>query len=204
MIDINKLWYEKTENLSGMVKRIARGDDDFYQEGILGIRDGLLRDPYATDSYLLQAARFAMNNYNNRGKSVDNGSKHPVTKTLLDGTVKTYKKDMQSIHMDKLVSEFGLEFPYQSYPPEVLALDKICAEKFYGLLEKDEAEFVDACMLKRNGDFSERNTMRELGKSPSEYHRIKGSAYQKFTRAFGTDEQIETLDERYLQISGKL
>jgi len=62
-IDINRLWSEKTEKLSDKIKAISRGDDDFYQEGVLGVRDGLLRDPAATNSYLLQAAKFAMNNY---------------------------------------------------------------------------------------------------------------------------------------------
>ena len=195
MIDINQLWTEKAEKLSDRVKAIARGDEDFYQEGILGIRDGLLRDPSATDSYLLQAAKFAMNNYRNRGKSVDNGSRHPTTKKLLDGTVKTYRKAMVPIYIDKLVTEFQLEFPDHSYPPDTLALDKVCAEKFYGLLDMDEAQLVDACTETRNGDFSNRKTISKLGISSAEYYRIKGSAYQKFTRAFGTDEQVEKLDE---------
>ena len=195
MIDINKLWNEKTENLSGMVKRIARGDDDFYQQGMLGIRDGLLKDPYATDSFLLESAKFAMFNYRNKGKSVDNGSKHPVTKTLLDGTVKTYKKDMTPIYIDRLVSGFRSEFPASSYLPDVLAIDRICAENFYRTLDKEEAEFIDAYTTTRNGDFSDRKTMQKLGIGYAEYGRIKASAYQKFIYAFGTDEQIERLHE---------
>ena len=190
-IDINKLWTEKAEKLSDRVKAIARGDDDFYQEGIVGIRAGLLRDPYATDSYLLQAARFAMNNYRNRERSVDNGSRHPTTKKLLDGTVKTYRKDMIPVYIDKLVSNFQLEFPDSSYLPDILALDKICAERFYGSLDKKEAEFIDACMLTRNGDFSDRKTMKELGMDRAKYNAIKRSAYGKFIYAFGADEDVE-------------
>ena len=195
MIDINKLWTEKTERLSDKVRAISRGDEDFYQEGIIGIRDGLLRDPYATDSYLLQAAKFAMNNYRNRGRSVDNGSRHATTKKLLDGTVRTYRKDMRPVYIDQLVSSFQLEFPDHSFPPDILAVDKICAEKFYGLLEKEEAEFIDACMMTRNGDFSDRKTMLKLGIGYAEYNRIKQSAYHKFLQTFGTDEQIQRLDE---------
>jgi len=194
-LDMNKLWTEKTSNLSDKVKAISRGDEDFYQEGILGIRDGLLRDPGATDSYLLQAAKFAMNNYGNRGKSVDNGSKHGVTKKLLDGTVRTYRKNMVPIHIDKLVSGSQLEFPYHSYPPDILAIDKICAEKFYLMLDNEETELIDACMMTRNGDFSDRKTMQKLKISGSEYYRIKQSTYHKFIRTFGTDEQIERLGE---------
>ena len=197
-IDINTLWGEKTETLSVKVKAIARGDDDFYQQGILGIREGLLRDSGATDSYLLQAARYSMTNYKNKGKSVDNGSKSTYTRKLLDGTVKSYKKDMTPIYIDRLVSDFRIEFPDSSYLPDVLAIDKICAEKFYKSLDKKEAEFIDACMLTRNGDFSDRKTMLKLGISTPEYHRIKSSAYQKFIRAFGTDEQVERLDQRVM------
>ncbi len=193
-IDINKLWAEKTETLSGKVKAIARGDDDFYQQGILGIREGLLRDAGATDPYLLQAARYSMTNYRNRGKSVDNGSKHTYTRKLLDGTVRKYRKSMAPVYIDEFVSGFRLEFPDSSYLPDVLALDRICAEKFYESLDANEAGFIDACMFTRNGHFSHRKTMEKLGINHAQYHRVKQSAYEKFVRAFGADEQVETLD----------
>ena len=194
-LDINKLWGEKAEELSGKVKAIARGDEDFYQQGMLGIREGLLRDSGATDSYLLQAARYAMTNYRNKGKSIDNGSRHETTKKLLDGTVRTYRKDMVPVHIDRLVSDFQLEFSDTSYLPDILAIDKICAEKFYNSLDRKEAEFIDACMMTRNGDFSDKKTMQKLGISQAEYRRIKHSAYEKFVRAFGTDSQVETLEQ---------
>jgi len=198
-IDIEELWAEKIEDLSDMVMRIARGDEDDYQVGILGIREGLLRDPDATDSYLLQASRYAMTNFKNRGKSVDNGSKHSVTKRLLDGTVKTYRKNVVLIYMDRLISEFGIEFPDHSYAPDILALDRIGAENFYGSLDEEEAEFISACMVNRHGDFSPRKTIQNLGISAAEYHRIMRASYHKFVRAFGTDEDIETLDEQLAQ-----
>ncbi|MFC1716113.1 hypothetical protein ACFL6S_20750 [Candidatus Poribacteria bacterium] len=195
-LDIADLWTEKIEQLSDMVMRIARGDEDYFQVGILGLREGLLRDPYANDSYLLQAARFAMNNFRNKGRSIDNGSRHSTTKKLLDGTVKTYRKDMVPVYIDKLVSEFGLEFPDHSYTPDILAIDRICAEQFYGSLDEEEAEFIDACMLNRNGDFSERKTMQKLGIGTAEYHKVKEDAYHKFIRAFGTDEDLGKLGKR--------
>ena len=195
--DINRIWAEKVDRLSGNVKAIARGDDDFYQQGLLGIRDGLLRDPYATDSYLLQAAKYSITNYRNKGKSIDNGSKHETTKKLLDGTVRTYRKDMVPIYIDKLVSEFQLEFPDYSYAPDILALDKICAERFYRSLDREEAEFMDAYAATRNGDFSDRKTMQKLGINQAEYYRIKRSAYEKFIQTFGTDDQIKTMTGVY-------
>lgn len=53
-----------------------------------------------------------------------------------------------------------------------------------------------ASMLDRNVEFSDRKTMLKMGIGYSEYNRIKSSAYQKFIRAFGTDEQNEKLGER--------
>jgi len=172
-MDINELWNEKIQKLSGKVRAIARGDEDLYQEGIIGIREGILRDPDATDSYLLQAAKFAMTNYKNRGKSVDNGSRHPTTRKLLDGTVKTYKKDMIPI--------YDYELGY-SHPPDILAIDRICAEKFYHALNEDEALLVAACI-------------HALGGRNSGRRRIKQSVYEKFIRAFGTDEEVSALEE---------
>lgn len=189
--DITEQWTVKVNTLSPMVKRIARGDEDLYQEGILGIRDGLLRDPQATDSYLLHGARFAMSNYRNRGKSIDNGSRHATTKKLLDGTVKTYRKDMVPVYIDKLLSNFQIEFPDSSYAPEILALDKICAERFYGLLDKVESEFVTTSIQCLDGRNYDSMTMKKLDADRLEYDKLRCSTHQKFILSFGTDEEIE-------------
>jgi len=194
-IDINNLWLEKMEQFSAKVRQITRGNDDFYQEGLLGLREGLLRNPYGTDSYFISAIKWAISHYRNRGVSIDNGPKWEYTKTLVDGTVKKYRKDTLPIYIDKLVSDFELEFPDYSYLPDVLALDKICAEKFYGSLEKEEAEFVDACIQTLNGYFYHSKAMRKLGIGRVKYNILRRSVYEKFLRTFGTDEDIERLDE---------
>jgi hypothetical protein len=186
-ININQLWNYKTEELSGKVWNIARGDDDLYQEGIIGIRDGLVRDPSATDSYLLQSAKFAMSNYRNRGKSIDNGTKKPTTKTLKDGTVKTYKKDTTLIYINTLMEAFELEFPDHSYPPDILAIDKVCAERFYGSLDKKEAKFINVCIETNSNYFYNSKARSKLKISRYEYYRIKRFTYQKFVQAFGTE-----------------
>ena len=196
MIDINRLWGEKVEQFSTKIRQIVRGDDDLYQEGILGLREGLLRNPYATDAYLISAVKWAISHYRNRGVSIDNGPKWEYTKKLVDGTVRKYRKDTLPVYIDELVSEFELEFPDYSFAPDILAEDRICAEKFYGLLNKEEAELVDACNQTYNGYFYNSKARRKLGMGRVTYNRIKQSAYGKFIRAFGTDEEVETLDER--------
>ena len=189
-ININQLWNEKTEKLSGKVWSIARGDDDLYQEGIIGIRDGLIRDSSATDTYLLQSAKFAMSNYRNRGKSVDNGTKKSTTKRLSDGTVKTYRKNIIPIYINSLVEAFELEFPDTSYAPDILAIDKICAEKFYGSLDKNEAKFINVCRETKSNYFYNSEARRELKISRNEYYRIKHSAYVKFIQVFGIEDEV--------------
>jgi hypothetical protein len=186
-ININQLWNDKTEKLSDKVWNIARGNEDLYQEGILGIREGLIRDTNATDSYLLQSAKFAMSGYRNRGKSIDNGTKKPTTKTLKDGTVKTYRKDMHPLYIDALMDNFQLEFPDHSYPPDILAIDKICAEKFYVLLDESEAELVYACILTLGDDSNDQRAREMLNTDSDSYNRVKHSAHEKFIQVFGVE-----------------
>jgi hypothetical protein len=182
-INIDQLWNDKTNSLSGKVWNIARGDEDLYQEGMIGIHDGLIRDRHATDSYLLQSAKFAMGNYKNKGKSIDNGTKKPTTKRLKGGVVKTYRKVTFPIYIDAVIKEFGLEFPDYSYPPDILAIDKICAERFYNSLDKKEAKFI-ACIKTMTNHFYNSDARRRLKVSKNEYYRRKQSAYQKFIEAF--------------------
>ena len=191
--DINQLWAEKIQKLSRRVWAIANGDDDFYQEGILGIRIGLTRNPYATDAFLLSAAKWAMLHYRDKGVSVDNGIKWTYTKRLADGTARTYQKNMAPVYIDGLVSNFRTEYPDSSYSPDVLALDRVCAEKFYRSLDKEEAEFAEVCIQTLNGHFYNAEAMRELGIGHVRYKRIRRSAYRKFIRAFGTDEEVAAL-----------
>lgn len=197
--DIDRLWAEKIQRFSTKIRQIVRGDDDLYQEGILGLREGLLRNPYGTDSYFITAIKWAISHYRNRGVSVDNGAKWEYRKRLVDGTIKKYRKDMLPVYIDKLVSEFELSFPDYSYAPDILALDKICAQKFYELLNKNEAEFVDACIETMGRYFYNSEARRELDMSRVQYSRLKRSVYEKFLRTFGTDEDIERLDEQLAQ-----
>ena len=147
-IDINKLWEEKINNraITDMVYKIARGDKDLYQEGLLGIREGLIKNPDTPDDQLIRRARWEMSHYKNRGCSIDNGPRWEYTKKLSDGTIKKYKKEIIPIYIDAVMDEFDLEFPDISYPPDILAIDKICAEKFYKSLNNQERHFVKVCI----------------------------------------------------------
>jgi hypothetical protein len=187
-ININKLWNDKTNSLSDKVWNIAKGDDDLYQEGIIGIRDGLFRDPHATDSYLLQSAKFAMANYRNRGKSIDNGCRRQFIKTLRDGTVKTYRKDMRPIYIDALMDDFQLEFPDSSYAPDILAIDKVSAERFYVQLDEAEAELVYACILTLDATHNDARAREMLNTNADNYSSVKRSAHDKFIQVFGDSD----------------
>ena len=195
--NINELWMEKIGELSTRIRRIARGDDDLYQEGLLGLREALLKDPNASDAYIIRAVRWTISHYTNRGVSVDNGSRRTHTRTLADGTVKEYRKSMIPIYIDNCISNFDLAFPDSSYPPDILALDRICAMKFYSFLNQDEAELVNACIQTYSYCGSE--AREKLGIGRVKYRRIKRGAHIKFIRAFGTDEDIQVLDEQLVR-----
>jgi hypothetical protein len=194
-VDINKLWEEKISNraITDMVYKIARGDKDLYQEGLLGVRDALIKDPDAPDDHLIRHARWAMSHYKNKGVSIDNGPRWEYTRKLSDGTIKKYKKEIIPVYIDAAMDEFNLEFPDISYPPDILAIDRICAERFYNSLDRKEAKFIDACIATMSNYFYNSKARRKLRVSKNEYNRRKRSTYEKFIRAFGTEKELMAL-----------
>jgi hypothetical protein len=191
-IDINRLWDEKIGNrtITDMIYKIAHGNDDLYQEGIIGIREALLKNPHAPDDYLIRAASWAMSHYRNRGCSFDNGPKWLYSKRSADGTIKKYRKDTIAIYIDAVMEEFDLEFPDTSYPPDLLAIDRICAERFYKSLNNQEKHFVRICLEVLSNHFYNSDARRKLKISRNAYNRIKRSAYCKFIEAFGMEEEV--------------
>ncbi len=198
-LDINYLWEEKVSNrsITDMVYKIAHGDKDLYQEGLLGIRAGLTKNPDFTDDQLIREARWAMSHYRNRGVSIDNGSRQEYTRKLSDGTVKTYRKEIIPISIDAVMEEFRLEFPDYSNPPDILAMDRISAEKFYKSLNNKEKHFVKVCIEVLCNHFYSTDARRRLNISRNQYEKIKQSTYQKFIKAFGTDDDIQTLEAEH-------
>ena len=180
--NINELWNEKIGELSTRIRQIARGDDDLYQEGLLGLRDALLKDANVGNGYLIGTAKRRMRAYRNKGVSIDNGDKR-------------YRKNVVPIYIDNGISNFELAFPDSSYPPDILALDRICAKKFYNLLNQSEAELVNA----RIQSYRESEARERLGIGRDKYRRIKREAHIKFIRAFGSDEDVQTLDQQLVQ-----
>ena len=194
-IDINRLWEEKINNraITDMVYKISRGDWDLYQEGLLGIRYGLTRNPDLTDDQLIREARWMMMKSRQRGVSLDNGFKGQYRKTMPDGTMKTFAREAIPIYIDALMEEFNLEFPDINYPPDILAIDKVCAEKFYKSLNNQERHFVKICIEVLCNHFYMTDAIRKLHYGKKRFFRIQARVYKKFIRFFGTDEEITAL-----------
>jgi hypothetical protein len=194
-IDINRLWEEKINKraITGMVYKIARGDKDLYQEGLLGVRDALIKNPDAPDDHLIRHARWAMSHYRNRGCSIDNGPRWEYTRKLSNGEIRHYRKEIIPIYIDAVMDEFDLEFPDISYPPDILAMDRICAEKFYKSLNNKEKHFVKICIEVLGNHFYNSDARRKLKISKNEYNRIRRSAYVKFIQSFGMEDEILAL-----------
>ena len=194
-IDINRLWEEKINNraITDMVYKISRGDKDLYQEGLLGIRYGLSRNPDFTDDQLIREARWYMGKFKRRGVSLDNGPNGQYRKTMPDGTMKTFTREAIPIYIDAVMEEFNLEFPDISYPPDILAIDKVCAERFYKSLNNQERHFVKICVEVLSNHFYKSDARRKLKISRNEYFKRRMAVYKKFIRFFGTDEEIMAL-----------
>ncbi len=194
-IDINKLWEEKISNrvITDMVYKIAHGDKDLYQEGLLGIRSGLIKNPDAPDDQLIRRARWEMSHYKNRGCSIDNGPTWEYTKKLSNGETRHYKKEIIPVFIDAVMEEFNLEFPDTSYPPDILAMDKIAAEKFYKSLNNQERHFVKVCIEVLGNYFYKSDARKILKMSRVPFDRRKQAVYKKFIRCFGSDEELNAL-----------
>ena len=193
-VDINELWIAKIRQFSAKIRQIVKSDDDAYQEGLLGLREGLLRNPNGTDSFLLSAIKWRISHYRNSGVSIDNGPRWTYRKKLADGTVKEYGRDVTLVYIDEPDSDF--DYPDYSCRPDMLAVDRICARKFYGLLDRREAMLVDACIQTYDRYFYDSKARRVLGVGQKTYNSIKHSAHAKFIRAFGDDEELEILDHQ--------
>ena len=191
---IDQVWEQKIQQFSGLIKGMAKGNDDYFQEGILGLRRAAERKPDAPDGYFVAFAKFAMAHYRDKGKSVDNGITRPQKNKLKSGEVKTYQKDMLAIFLDD--PEEGLELPAYTFPPDLLAIDRVCADKFYGSLNDEEAEFMETCIevYFTDGIFRNLHAMRKLKISEHKFNRIKRDVKKKFIRAFGTDKQVDRLN----------
>ena len=194
-VNIDKLWEEKITNrkITDMVYKIAHGDWDSYQEGLLGIRYGLSRNSHLTDDQLIREARWYMGNSKKKGVSLDNGPNGQYRKTMPDGTMKTYTRGAVPIYLDAVMEEFNLEFPDTSYPPDLLAIDRVAAEKFYKSLNNKERHFVKICIEVLCNHFYKSEARRRLKISRKSFDETRTGIYKKFIRSFGTDEELMAL-----------
>ena len=71
-----------------------------------------------------------------------------------------------------------------------MAIDRICAERFYNSLDSKEAKFIEACMETMSSYFYNSRARRKLKVSRNEYNRIKRSTYSKFIEAFGMEDEV--------------
>lgn len=127
-----------------------------------------------------------MSHYKHRGTSLDTGTNGEYRKTMPDGTMKTFTREAIPIYIDAVMEEFNLEFPDTSYPPDILAMDKIAAEKFYKSLSNPERHFVKICIEVLGNYFYNDHARKKLGLGRKTYYRRKQAVYKKFIRCFGT------------------
>ena len=191
---IDELWAKKISQFSNLIDGLAKGNDDYFQEGILGLRRAVERNPDGPDGYFVKFAKYAMVHYRDKGKSVDNGVRRPQKNKLKSGEIKTYQKDMLAIYLNDPGE--SLELPAYTFPPDLLAIDRICAERFYGSLNDEESKFMDTCreVYASCGVCLIPKVIAKLKISENKYNRIRRDLKKKFIRIFGTDEQIRKLN----------
>jgi len=166
-IDINRLWEEKANKLSRRLRKYVDGNEDAYQDGLLKIREILLEQPDATDSYLIKNAMWGARHAHRLGSSVDNGRDRPDY--------------FEFIPMDMLSNE---DLPHCNSSPDILAIDRICAEQFYASLTPKEYGLVLAMASTLYHKNYRSDARKKTGMGVREYRRIRNQAHKKFLKAF--------------------
>jgi len=128
----------------------SNGNDDLKQEGLIGAYKALNTDPYATDRFMLNRAKWSMASFQRKGRSVDNGF---------------YKrKNLKVIRYNQLPADDAIFAAAVSNgdkePVDEQAIFRIDLQRFLEKLSRNERSFIrykmidglsDVCIKRRLG-----------------------------------------------------
>ena len=139
---LHQLYTQRLPEIEKIIDMESNGNADLKQEGLFGAYQALRKDPFSTDRYLLNKAKWEMVESWRKGKSLDNGF---------------YKrKDLKKIRYDHLPTADGLfaEAVSSNGQKKVddLAIFRIDLERFLAGLSENERAFVKAKVMGGSSD----------------------------------------------------
>jgi len=155
--------------MRGFIYKQARTDEDLRQEACMAMWRGLLKEPGATNGYLMNRIRWRLMDVWNNGSSVDKPHKTRDDITIL----RFYPQDFEN----EIFVEF---FENNKQPLDEQVIAKVDSERFLQSLDYNESEIVK---YKIKGVF-DRDIIKKLRISTKRFYKIKSGIRPKIKEFF--------------------
>jgi DNA-directed RNA polymerase specialized sigma24 family protein len=167
--ELQQSYESRIKDFKGFIYTQTRDNDDLRQEACLAMWRGLLKDPDATDGFLMNRIRWRMREVWKSSSSVD----------------KPYKKreDVKILRFDPqdFENEIFVEFfENNNQPLDEQVIAKIDTERFFQTLDDTEQKIV----LYKLGGRKDRDIVSELKMPFKRYVRVKRSIRPKIKEFF--------------------
>jgi DNA-directed RNA polymerase specialized sigma24 family protein len=167
--ELQQSYESRIKGMRGFIYKQTRENEDLRQEACMAMWRGLLKDPDATDGFIMNRIRWRLMDVWKNGTSVDKFHKTREDITIL----RFYPQDFEN----EIFVEF---FENNKQPPDEQVIAKIDTERFFQTLDYNEREIVK---YKLKGVF-DRDIILELGITREHYRRVKRGIRPKIIEYF--------------------
>lgn len=167
--ELHETFKNRLKGIKAFIHFKTGRNEDLYQEALISLWIGLLKDPEATNSFLRVGIRWRLRDVKETSPSVDK----PYIK----------RKNITITDFDTSSSEDAICFEYLTnryQPLDDLVIDKVDTEKFLNWLNHTEYKIV-LYKLERMSDV---DVVRELRMSRKRYYRTKRRIRSKIKEHF--------------------
>jgi len=128
---LHNAYNQRFNDIEHIISNEANGNDDLKQEGLIGAYHAIVKDPQATDRFMLNKAKWSMLSFLRQGRSVDNGF---------------YKrKNLKVIRYNQLPTDDGIFAAVSNGDKDPLdeqVIFRIDLQRFLGKLSRNEQSFI--------------------------------------------------------------
>jgi len=167
--ELQQSYENRIKDISGFIYKQTRENEDLRQDACLAAWRGLLKDPDATDGFLMNRIRWRLMDVWKNGASVDKPHKTREDITML----RFYPQDFEN----EIFVEF---FENNKQPLDEQVINKIDTERFFQSLDDMEWKIV---IYKLKGVF-DRDIIKKLHISSERYYRLKRDLRPKIVEYF--------------------
>ena len=167
--ELQQAYENRINDFRGFIYKQTSNNDDLRQEACLAMWRGLLKDPEATDGFLMNRIRWRMREVWKSSSSVDKPHKKRDDITIL----RFYPQDFEN----EIFVEF---FKNNHMPLDEQVIAKVDSERFLQSLDQNERGIVK---YKIKGE-SDKDIIKKLHISSERYYKIKSAIRPKIKEFF--------------------